>query len=308
MKHGGVFPNNAGNGYFVADLGIMLKNHYNQSIGTDNNNNNNNESTAFPPETKKQQHQQQQQQVLPRSMKLSEPQLQDLLKIIPCRRRRIHSPSYNSNGTTTTTTTAAATQVLLSLVPKECDLRKLGIQANQNNDPSSALLQLADAYRFGLLGVVPDRYRASTLYACAAWGIKELDFEEQQQQQPLTLRFAYPMGTPEAMCAHAMDIWEHEGGLLGPDVTTTTTTMSFTQAMQIVQDHSNHRLQASLATIIFFVAHSLRRGWISPLALELGQALQGNRRTVELFLPDSLYFLCLLNDPESTSPLSITVD
>lgn len=97
-------------------------------------------------------------------------------------------------------------QTLKSILPEDRDMIRLEERAKTDTD---AMLQLADAYRFGLLGVNKDRVKSLRLYLCAAWGVS---LKEMDEYGPYDPRFSYPMGSLEGMCACAQEMWKNISG------------------------------------------------------------------------------------------------
>ncbi len=90
-------------------------------------------------------------------------------------------------------------EILHSILPKERDLDQLRKMAQKD---SSVMLQLADVYRFELLGTEVDFEKANEFYKCAATGLNE---QEYKSHETYKWKFAYPMGNPEALTAFAYD-------------------------------------------------------------------------------------------------------
>ena len=92
-------------------------------------------------------------------------------------------------------------EILKLVITDKRDITRITQQAS--ND-SSIMLKLVDVTNFGLIGVEKEEGRVDRLYFCADWGVSKQDYDT---QSPYNLKFAYPLGPPEVLCAAANALW-----------------------------------------------------------------------------------------------------
>ena len=122
------------------------------------------------------------------------------------------------------------------------------------------MLQLADALMSGVHGWPRDPNRACNCYRAAAYGCSE---EEELQVQG----HALAAGSPEAMVPSANVVLCYiNTRLMGRDILENV-------------DFSHILLQAlsaerTLEQLLFWLASSVRRGWVSPMAIQMARSIQ----------------------------------
>jgi len=142
-----------------------------------------------------------------------------------------------------------------------------------NRDPS-VMLQFADALNYGLMGIPKNKDRALAYYLCAAWGMSE----EESEQTLKDVRFGYPMGTPEALCAAATAMWNQISQVLG--------TESIPSIIEYIKRTNDRAAMGLLQQVVAYFGHAFRRGWTCPAALQIGQVMR-EFEFLDPFLPDS---------------------
>ena len=145
-----------------------------------------------------------------------------------------------------------------SVVPSESSLRQLEEASRTSNEK---MLQLADALMLGVHGWPRDPKRACDCYRAAAMGCLEEELDE-------TTGIA--VGNPEAMVASAYVIVTHiKCERMRLDL---TKNVSYSQLLQTAL-----RIPGGLDMIyqmIYWTHNSVKRGWITPFALELARCIK----------------------------------
>ncbi len=207
------------------------------------------------------------------------PSLMRMVRIVSYRRRIMEGTIAPYN------IAANPLEILHSILPKERDLDRLYEMAQKD---SSAMLQLADVYQFGLLGTQIDVIRSAIFYKCAAIGLNE--------QECISLgnykwKFAYPMGNPEALTAIAYDLWKFFCTMDISDDDEIETVLNeedpddFDSVLSKQVTSSGLKILEKTAACL---SHAIRRGWISPFSLRFAKAVSKNTNLLHSLYPYSV--------------------
>ncbi len=202
----------------------------------------------------------------------SKSQLEEIVQVVSFRRKIVEGSVNNI--------TANPLEILNSILPKERNLEHLQKLAQTD---SSAMLQLADAYRFGLLGLPKTAFH--NFYMCAATGMT--------CQPGYEWDFGYPMGNGEALTACAYELAQtlvamckmEEGTKVdyGILLSRLKTEWFLPEASRTIVSSAF----CSLKIITNLLFHAIRRELTSPFSLAFMQAIVENEHWASFCHPNS---------------------
>jgi len=176
-------------------------------------------------------------------------------------------------------------KVLSSIIPEDGDVRKIFKKAK--TVPGKHILQLADIFQFGLCNMQQRIDLASDLYMCAACGLTHVQLAN--IEDATNARFAYPFGSPEALCAGAVCLWSTLSLQIFGEESPEDPIYAVLSNILETQDSF---CRSYLNAVLMLLSHAIRRGFECPFAYRLGECMENNN-ILNLFFPYSrqLYYM-----------------